>query len=252
MSVSKRKGILFVLPSVIGVTVFYLYPLGRTLLRSFSNGTYTYSSLIGSEAFLLAITNTGLFLLLGVGILFMMALFLAVVFQNRIRSGVSFSLLPMLLPSGVIVLFINAIAGEWMVNEGSFWGLLILYLWKNTGYCLMLLLAGLSCIDHAVLEAAKLEGASTSRIFWQIQFPQIHSFTCFGVLIAITNSFKIFRESYLLYGEQPPDSVYFLQNLMYNNFLSANDQRLAAISMLLIIGVGIPILLLLRYGGKYE
>ena len=252
MSVNKNKGLMFVLPSIAGMFLFYIYPFARSLLRSFSNGIYAYSSLFSSEAFLLAAQNTALFLVLGLILIGILSLGLAFIFQNMTTSGVSALLLPMLLPSGIIVLFVNAVTGEWSGGVESFVGLLGIYLWKNTGYCLIILLAGLACVEKASIEAAKLDGASHVRIFLQVQFPQIRSFSCFSVLIALTNSFKIFRESYLLFGDQPPDSVYMMQNFRYNNFLAANDQRLAAVSVILIICIGIPILLLLRYGGKND
>ena len=65
MSVNKNKGLMFVLPSIAGMFLFYIYPFARSLLRSFSNGIYAYSSLFSSEAFLLAAQNTALFLVLG-------------------------------------------------------------------------------------------------------------------------------------------------------------------------------------------
>ena len=77
----------------------------------------------------------------------------------------------------------------------AFWILIALYLWKNCGYCTVILLSALAGIDRAQYEAARCDGAGVWTQIWRITFPQILSSLFFSAIIAIVGVFKIFRES---------------------------------------------------------
>ena len=110
------------------------------------------------------------------------------------------------------------------------------------------LTAALTTLERSVFEAAKIDGARTILIHRKITIPMITPTIFFTVLLTIVNSFKIFKESYLYYGNKyPPAHSYTLQYYMNNNFLKFNYQVLATSSILtsflvlIIVGIGLKI-----------
>ena len=134
----------------------------------------------------------------------------------------------------------------------AFWILIALYLWKNCGYCTVILLSALAGIDRAQYEAARCDGAGVWTQIWRITFPQILSSLFFSAIIAIVGVFKIFRESYLLMGEYPHESVYMLQNFINNNMETLNYQRLSAASLTFLCILMVVIILFIRFSGILE
>ena len=111
--------------------------------------------------------------------------------------------------------------------------LYLLFLWKNTGMCLLLLNARFSAINSEILDAAKIDGAGTGTLYLKIMIPMALPVIIFDFLLSIINSFRIFRESYLYYGgNYPPEHSYTLQYYMNNNFLNLNYQRLSSSGVL--------------------
>ena len=98
-------------------------------------------------------------------------------------------------------------------------------------------------MDREIFEAAKLDGARTLLLHTKITLPMMMPSIFFVVLLSIVNSFRIFKESYLYYGNKyPPDHSYTLQFYMNNNFLKFNYQALATSSILTSVIVLIIIL----------
>ena len=109
---------------------------------------------------------------------------------------------------------------------------------------MILFMAALSAIPKDVLEVSVLDGASSWKQFWSIKFRYITPTLFFVGIMSLINSFKVFREVYLLTGDYPYDSLYMLQHFMNNTFKSLDYQKLsaAAIIMCLVMMVIIGIL----------
>ena len=131
----------------------------------------------------------------------------------------------MLLPTASIVLVFRAVFG----SIENVLPLYILFIWKNIGICVILLTAALTTIENDIYESAKLDGADGFCLHRKITLPLIFPTISFSTLMAIVNSFKIFRESYLYYGR---NYGYTLQYYMNNNFLKFDYQALATSSVL--------------------
>lgn len=103
-------------------------------------------------------------------------------------------------------------------------------------------------IPQDVLEVATLESATEFQKFWYIKLRYLSSTILFVAILSLINSFKVFREVYLLTGDYPYDSLYMLQHFMNNTFRSLDYQKLsaAAIIMCLVMCVVIGILVLCR------
>jgi multiple sugar transport system permease protein len=126
----------------------------------------------------------------------------------------------------------------------------LLYLWKNIGYNIVLFLVGLNNIPKVYSEVYALEGASWRSIFRNVTLVYLSPTTFFVIIISIINSFKIFRESYLLTGRYPDDSLYMLQYYLNNVFAKLDYQKLST-AAILIFGF-ICVLILIFYGIERE
>lgn len=272
----SRKEILaaicFLAPSLIGFALFYFIPFGQSILFSLEKPSgeaglslENYDSLIASSSFQKAMGNTFWFTIIGVPILILLSLGLAMLLNKRMffRDWLRTSyVLPLVVPVASIVLvwqilfdwngFLNYALVElgfdrvdWMNSEWAQAIIIVIYVWKNIGYNVVLFLAGLQNIPEQYYEIADLEGAgriSKLRITLIYLIP-----TGFLVmLMSILNSFKVFRETYLVAGDYPHDSIYMLQHYMNNMFLSLDIQKLSAAACLMAICILVIVFMLFR------
>jgi multiple sugar transport system permease protein len=137
---------------------------------------------------------------------------------------------------------------DWFQSDYSQIVVIILFLWKNLGYNMILFMSGLSSVPKDQIEVARLESATETQIFWKIKLRYLSSTIMFVIIMSLINSFKVFREVYLLAGNYPFDSLYTMQHYMNNTFQSLDYQKLssAAIIMAAFMMVVIGILLLLE------
>lgn len=255
----QSKSKLCLLPSLVGILIFYLIPYIRVIYYSFIKsqfkkdfvGLQNYIDVLKNEYFQLALKNTAFLIIIAVPLIIVLALILSIVLVTTIKwlhkTRFAF-ILPMVLPAaGVITI--------WKMVFFSFDSVLpiyLLYFWKNTGILIIILTAALSTIDKEVIEASKLDGVTAFQGHRYITLPLIYPSILFSVLLSIVNSFKIFRESYLYYGNNyPPDHSYTLQYYMNNHFLKLNYQKLSVgaviTSLLLLIIIGLGLLVQRRF-----
>ena len=137
-------------------------------------------------------------------------------------------------------------AVDWMNTGASFAVLVFSYIWKNLGYTMILWLAGLASVPQSVYEAAEMDGAKKSVQFFKITLPLIRPMIFTIVVLSFLNSFKVFREAYLVAGNYPQEDIYLLQHLFNNWFLSLSVDKMAAASVLLAGVIGGFVLILQR------
>ncbi|MDD2214804.1 MAG: sugar ABC transporter permease [Oscillospiraceae bacterium] len=126
------------------------------------------------------------------------------------------------------------------------WVLILTYLWKNSGYDMILWLAGLDGISDNLYDAAHVDGAGWLQTFRYITLPSLAPTVGLVAILSLLSSFKVFREAYLVAGSYPHDSIYQLQHLFNNWFVKLEISRLCAAAVLLAIVLLIFIMLLLR------
>ena len=121
---------------------------------------------------------------------------------------------------------------------------------------MILFMAALSNIPEDLIEVARLENANKWQIFWHIKLRFMSSTILFVTIMSLINSFKVFREIYLLTGDYPYDSIYMLQHYMNNMFGKLNYQNLSAaailMSIVMIVIIGIMFLVENHYGRDVE
>ena len=266
-------GLLFLLPSLAGVLVFVLLPFGDVVRRSFQEamsgafvGLRNYQMVLSNGAFQLAAGNALRFMGVCMPLLILLSLLVAVLLHSRMeRAGmlkITF-LLPMAIPvasvvllwravfhrDGFLSLLAEALGGQrvdWMNSHWAFWVLVFSYIWKNLGYDMVLWLAGLSGIPSTVYEAAQVDGAGPMTIFRRITLPGLLPSLYTITVLSFLNSFKVFREAYLVAGDYPHTSMYLLQHLFNNWFRELSMDKLAAAAVLVAAVILVLILLLRR------
>ena len=273
-------GVCFTLPFLAGFALLYLIPFVWSVQKTFTAGMgggrfvglWNYVELFRSAAFRLAAGNTFRFIAIGVPLLMALSFLLALVLYRKFR-GVSFFrsafLMPMVIPVAAVVTVVQALfensglmnqllealglpVQNWLDSSLAFPVLILLYIWKNCGYNMVLFLAGLSAIPSDFADAALCDGASESYILRHITLPLMIPNFFFVFVISVINAFKSFREAYLLGGETPHDSIYMLQHFMNNNFANLNYPRLSTAALLIFAVIFLLVLLLFRVKRKHE
>ena len=251
---------LCILPSLLGVLIFFLIPFGLVVYYSMINnpntkqfvGLSNYIKLFSNNAFLAAAKNTGLFSAVSVPLALVLSLALAVMLERNIPGKSAFRtffLSPLMVPTASVVLVwqvlfhnhgtINQIIEQfgghgvdWLKSSHGQIILICMFLWKNLGYNMILFMAALAGIPKDILEVAELEGAGRIYQFFHIKLRYLSPTIVFVLILSMINSFKIFREVYLLTGDYPYDKLYMLQHFMNNTFASLDYQKLSAAAVL--------------------
>lgn len=259
-----RAAALLLAPSLTGVAVFYLIPFAEVIRRSFTDapghrfvGLANYQSVLSNSAFRTAAFNTARFLCVCIPALLILSLGMALLTRAAGRYGRLYQtsfLLPLAIPVASIVLLwnvlfsqtglINAILQalgaqpvDFMGTGAAFWVLIATYLWKNSGYDMVLWAAGLDRIPTAQYEAAAVDGANGWQTFRWITWPGLAPTLGLTALLSLINSFKVFREAYLVAGQYPHESMYLLQHLFNNWFLNLELGRITAAAVLIVGGL---------------
>ena len=133
---------------------------------------------------------------------------------------------------------------DYISSGAAFYVLAGTYLWKNLGYTIVLWLAGIMGINKDMLEAAGVDGANKMQRFWYVLLPNLKGSLYIIVVISFLNSFKIYREAYLVAGAYPHDSIYMLQHLFNNWFVNLDLDKMAAAAVVCALFFLIFILLL--------
>ena len=262
----------YLTPSLVGVLIFFFLPLLMLLVTSFQKsptnsdfvGFRNYERVLTNDAFINASKNTLTFALISVPLAVILALFVAMLLNSGLPGKSlfrSFLLNPMMVPVASVVLIwqvffsyngvINGIAEkifdspekiDWLKSEYAQIVIMLLFLWKNLGYNMVLFLAALNSIPHEILESAEMAGAGPVKRFFAIKLHYLSPTIFFVGIMSLINSFKIFREVYLLTGDYPFANLYMLQHFMNNSFTHLDYSKLSAgaiimcIVMVIIVG----------------
>lgn len=274
----------FIAPSLIGVMTFFIVPfivvIGYSVLDGPISANFVfldnYKNIIANSAFRRAVSNTFSFSVTAVPLAVVLSLLLAIMLESRIpfRSQFrTFFLSPMMVPVASIVLIwqvlfhyngavnevLTAFGGskiDWLKSNYALVVIVILFLWKNLGYNMILFMAALSSIPKDILEVARMESATPLQTFFYIKVRYLSSTLLFVTIMSLINSFKVFREVYLLTTDYPYDSIYTLQHFMNNKFKQLDYAFLSSaailMSLVMIVIIGILFIAENRFGRDVE
>ena len=110
------------------------------------------------------------------------------------------------------------------------------------GFSILIFIVAIKSIESEIIDAAMLDGVNPLQCFWYIKLPIIKSSLLICGILTIYNSFRCFREAYLIGGSHPNEQLYSIQHFLQNNFMNMNYARLEAASILVVIFVGAFIL----------
>lgn len=268
---TEKSAILFLIPSLLGMGIFYLLPLLGTFVSTLMGGAVNptfvglknYKELVTNPIFILGLKNTLIFISMavpiGIGVSLIIALGIKQLSTYK-RLLQCIVLIPLVIPTASVAFFwkkffaksgpFTQILSHFIFTDvdwlQSNWGLFIMvfiYVWKNLGYNTILFTAALYNIPDSYYESAALDGGSGWRVFRYITLPCILPTGGIVMIMSIMNSFKVFKEIYLIAGAYPHESMYLLQHYMNNVFNKLDYQKLttSAYSFLVLIIVGLKV-----------
>ena len=268
------KSMCFLSPSLLGVGIFFILPFCVVVYYSLIDGVgsknfvflQNFIKLFDNSAFRLAAKNTLTFSAMAVPLAVVLSMVLALMLESRIplkSQFRTFFLSPMMVPVASVVLIWQVLFNyngtvnefimlfgadkvDWLQSQFAPVVVLLLFLWKNLGYNMILFMAALNNIPKELLEVADVEGASEMYKFFAIKLRYLSPTVLFVTILSLINSFKVFREVYLLAGAYPYEALYTLQHFMNNTFDSLDYQKLSAAAVLMAVVMVIIIALLFK------
>lgn len=278
----------FLAPATLILTVFLLYPLISSFRLSLLDwnglgdtgryvGLANWGTLLGDGHFWSAARNNILLAVFSVLIQLPIAVILAVVLDNAGKGSRLLKILyflPLLMSSVALgVLFKNfydpnfgplnalletiglgALQQDWLGDTRLSLGAVIAVVcWQNIPFYMMLFLAGLASFPPELAEAAKLDGASETTIFWRIKLPHLKGTLRTGALLAIIGSLRYFDLIYVMTGGGPEGASELMATYMYRTvFASFQLGYGSTVASAMFIIVTVIAAIALRLTKRYE
>ena len=264
---------LLLLPSLVGLAVFYIVPFGISVYFALIDNAVSrqfvgLANLIdtwNNHAFAIAVQNTLVFMAVSIPLNMALALALALGL-GPIRAWLRrillvFFLLPLVIPSGSMIFFwqrlisLNGMLNrvffaanpvDWLNSDYAMIFVIVIFIWKNVGFNMILFQAGLDFIPKEYYEFAQMEGAGVLSRFRIVTLIYLGPTFLLVFILSVVNSFKVFREIYLLTGTHPHLSIYMLQHFLNNQFEALNYQRMASASFFVFGFIFVLVLVLYR------
>ncbi len=254
-------GWLLLMPAFTLLVMFTHYPAIATLLDSFyTNGTVirpklfvgfdNYSFMLDDEVFITTLKNTMYFALGTVPLAIILSLIMALFVNQKIRGkGIvrlayfTPTILPMVAVANIwmffyapqiglvnkVIEFLGFTSINWLGNSNTVLeALMVMTIWKEAGFFMIFYLAALQSLPKELYEAAKIEGASSWKCFWQITFPLVMPTTFFIMINAMLNAFKLVDHLFILTKGGPDNASNLLLYYIYETAFSFFDYAYAA------------------------
>ena len=247
------SGWAFLAPALLLIAVFFFLPVLAALLLSFTDfdiyalgdlrrlrfvGLENYAQLLQSPLFWTALGNTGYFVLLGGPLSVAVSLGAALLVNARLNRFPGLFRTALFLP---VVTTLVAVAVVWRYLYHPRYGLLnyglsllgiapidwlgdpdwampaiiLMAVWKNFGFNMIIFIAGLQNIPMQLYEAARIDGASAGQQFRHITLPQLGPTFLFVALMTMIGYFQVFAEPYVMTQGGPANRTLSVVLLMY-------------------------------------
>ena len=265
---------LFLAPTLIAFIIGFIWPFLWGLYLSFFkfktlkfiefNGLRNYVLAFGDKSFTYSFFFTALFAIVVVIVINLAAFALAYILTGKIRGSTIFRtifFMPNLI-GGIVLAYVwkeilndviqKLYGSALMLNPNyGFWGLVILLSWQQIGYMMIIYIAGLQNVSTDLVEAAKMDGASSCQILRKITIPQIMPSVTICLFLSLTNAFKLFDQNLALTAGAPNKKTEMLALNIYNAFYSnatnlGIGQAKAVIFFLLVVLISLTQLSLTR------
>lgn len=270
---SRFKGYVYLAPFLLSVIVFTVYPIINVFLTSFKQdynaltGAYdaigfeNYATVIADPYFQEAVLNTVLYVVIVVPVSTVLAVFFANLINKKLRFNSLFQtayFLPLVTSTtavglawkwmyhsdyGVINYLLSLFGVEklgWLTDVRYGMAALVIYgIWSILPFTIIIVLSGMQGIDKKLSVAARVDGASSKRIFFRITLPLLMPTVGLVFVINIINTFKVFAELFPLFDGEPGVAytlytvVYYIYDMFYSKWHF--DRACAAAILMLII-----------------
>jgi len=282
----KKYGLffwLFIAPALIALFMVVIVPLLYGIYYSFTNwdginepvfqGFTNYVKLLKDQSFRDSLWFTTKFAVVSVILINVIGLSLALLVTQKIKGNNllrTIFFMPNLI-GGLILGFIwqfvfisaftaigekvgiKALEGWLSTTKTGFWGLVILTAWQMSGYIMIIYIAHLESIPEDVLEAAKIDGATSFQRFRYIIFPLVAPAFTVSLFLTLSNSFKLYDQNLSLTGGAPYNSTQMVAMNIYNTAFVNNNMAFAqAKAVIFFIIIAIISLTQVYYNKKKE
>ena len=293
MSVTSKQhaaGWAFLAPATLLIVIMSFYPIIQAVFTSLKTGSsanmkwaepllYNYTRMFKDKLFMRSVGNTFLYLLIEVPIMLILAILLAQILNNKDLKLKGFFRTCVFLPCATSLvsyslifksLFAtNGLINSILVNLGiletnyNFLGnaksakviIIIALIWRWTGYNMVFFLAGLQNIEYSVYEAAKIDGASSWKTFWNITVPLLRPTIVMTMIMSINGTLQLFDESVNLTNGGPANATITMSHYIYDNSFGqgvANFGYASAMSFFVFILVAILAFINMKVGDKRD
>ncbi|MFC4387938.1 carbohydrate ABC transporter permease [Gracilibacillus marinus] len=242
-------GWLFILLSIIGISLFYFYPMIQAFLLSLQSGMGAnldyvgfdnYVRLFNDPTFITALTNTVLYLLIQVPVMIVLALIFSVLlndptlkFKGFFRTAIFLPAVTSLVAYAVIFKYLfgnNGLVNDFLINlnlisspiawlSDPFWAkvtIIIAITWRWTGYNMIFYLSALQNVDRSMYEAARIDGASAFQQFFFITIPLLKPIILFTSIVSTIGTLQLFDEVMNITSGGPGNSTMTISMYIYN------------------------------------
>ncbi len=216
---------LFLLPTFAAFCVGFVWPFLQGFFLSFckfkltSSWTWVwfdnYKKAVADPSFLHAFWYTALFALVSMLAINLLAFAVAYALTRGIRGSNLFRtvfFMPNLI-GGIVLGYIWSMIFDGILSrygtsillnsKYGFWGLIILMCWQQVGYMMIIYIAGLQSVPEDMLEAARIDGASSWQTLWHITIPNVMPSITICTFLTLTNGFKLFDQNLALTAGRP-------------------------------------------------
>ncbi|SFM19789.1 lactose ABC transporter membrane protein [Gracilibacillus orientalis] len=242
-------GWLFIILSVLGISLFYFYPMVQALLLSLQSGMGStleyvgldnYVRLFNDPTFITALTNTILYLLIQVPVMIVLALIFSVLlndptlkFKGFFRTAIFLPAVTSLVAYAVIFKYLfgnDGLVNDFLLNmnlvsEPLNWlsdpflakiTIIIAITWRWTGYNMIFYLSALQNVDKSMYEASKIDGASAIQQFFFITIPLLKPIILFTSIVSTIGTLQLFDEVMNITSGGPGNATMTISMYIYN------------------------------------
>lgn len=259
----KRYFPIFVLPTMIAFTIGFLAPFLLGIYLSFCKfttvtdarfiGLGNYMKILEDPTFLHSLWYTALFTIVSVLLINVLAfivamaltrairrrnLFRTVFFMPNLIGGIILGYVWQLLLNGILANFEKTLTYS---SVYGFWGLVILMCWQQVGYMMIIYISGIQNIPGDLVEAAKIDGATSWQVLKNVTLPMIMPSITICTFLTLTNGFKLFDQNLALTNGAPSKMSEMLALNIYNTFYGRTGYegvgQAKAVVFFLLVGV---------------
>lgn len=238
----KKYWPVFLLPTILAFTIGFIVPFIMGIYLSFCKfttvtdakfvGLSNYAKIFGdpTDPFAHSLWYTALFTIVSVLLINVLAFAVAMLLTKKIRGtnifrtvffmpnligGIILGYIWQLLLNGILLYFQKTLTYS---SVYGFWGLVILMLWQQIGYMMIIYISGIQNIPGELIEAAKIDGASPRQILFKVTIPMVMPSITICTFLTLTNGFKLFDQNLALTGGEPSKMSELLALNIYNTF----------------------------------